>query len=325
LFFGRGQKLAGDVAFMDALALGMRPQTELTRQQTLKAPISCVGIGLHSGQRVHLTLRPTEADYGIVFRRTDLGADIPARFDCVRESRLATALMHPDRPEARVGTIEHLMAALGALGVDNALVELDGPEVPILDGSALPFVFLIDCAGVAALDAPRAEIEILRPVRLTDGDAAIELHPAPGFTSGLDMLLSIDFAASAIGHQTVSLRLTPDNFRHEICRARTFALAEEVAAIRAAGLGRGGSLDNAVVVDGNQVLNPGGLRMNDEFARHKLLDAVGDLTLAGAPIRGRFIAHRSGHALNNRLLRALFADRAAWRYVSDSLSSVAAA
>lgn len=310
---------------MDGLALGMMPQTEPAYQQTLKAPISCVGIGVHTGQRVHLTLRPAEADHGIIFRRTDLGIDIPARFDYVRESRLATALMHPDHPQARVGTIEHLMAALGALGIDNALVELDGPEVPILDGSAAPFVFLIDCAGVTTLDTPRAEIEVLRPIRITDGDAAIELHPAPGLVPGLDMSLSIHFAAPAIGQQTVSLRLTPENFRRELCRARTFALTEEVEAIRAAGLGRGGSLENAVVVDGDHVLNPTGLRMADEFARHKLLDAVGDLALAGAPIRGRFIAHRSGHALNNRLLRALFADRSAWRYASEAFSSAAAA
>ncbi len=310
---------------MDGVALGMRPQMELALQQTLKAPISCVGIGVHSGQRVHLTLRPAGADHGIVFRRTDLGADIRARFDHVRELRLATALMHPDHPEVRVGTIEHLMAALGALGVDNALIELDGPEVPILDGSASPFVFLIDCAGVIALDAPRVEIEILRPIRVTEGDAAIELHPVPGFVSALQMCLSIDFAAPAIGQQTVSFCLTPESFRRELCQARTFALAEEVEAIRAAGLGRGGSLENAVVVDGDQVLNPGGLRTADEFARHKLLDAVGDLALAGALIRGRFIAHRSGHALNNRLLRALFADRTVWRYVSEPFSSAAAA
>ena len=309
---------------MDGLALGIMPQTELALQQTLKAPISCVGIGVHSGQRVRLTLRPAEADHGIIFRRTDLGVDIPARFDYVRESRLATALMHPDQPQARVGTIEHLMAAMGALGVDNALVELDGPEVPILDGSAAPFVFLIDCAGVVALDTPRAEIEILRPVRVTDGEAAIELHPAPRSNPALEMSLSIDFAASAIGKQTVSLPLTPENFRRELCRARTFALAEEVEAIRAAGLGRGGSLENAVVVDADRVLNPAGLRMADEFAKHKLLDAVGDLALAGAPIRGRFTAHRSGHALNNRLLRALFADRTAWRYVSEVFSAAAA-
>jgi len=310
---------------MDGLALSLSPQSALACQHTLKTSISCVGIGLHSGQRVRLTLRPRDADRGITFRRTDLGVDLPARYDFVSESRLATGLTHPSRPEARVGTIEHLMAALTGLGVDNALIELDGPEVPILDGSASPYVFLIDCAGLVQQDAPRSVIEILRPVRVSDGEAFVELRPATGFSSSLEMSLSIDFAAAAIGHQTVSLRLTPESFRRQLCRSRTFALVEEVAAIQAAGLGRGGSLDNAVVVDGDRVLNPGGLRMADEFARHKLLDAVGDLALAGAQIRGRFIAHKSGHALNNRLMHALFSDRAAWRYaVPESLSAAAA-
>jgi UDP-3-O-[3-hydroxymyristoyl] N-acetylglucosamine deacetylase len=293
-------------------------------QRTLKAPIGCVGVGLHTGKRVSLNLRPADPNHGIVFRRTDLGRDIPARFDRVVDTRLATVLGDERWASARIGTVEHVMAALSALGIDNALVELGGPEVPALDGSAAPFVFLLDCAGVAEQPAPRSHIEIRRTVRVSEGDAFAELRPAALGNSGLEMALSIDFAAAAIGRQALSLRLTAETFRTELARARTFALAEEVSQLRAAGLAQGGSLDNAVVVDQARILNPGGLRMSDEFARHKLLDAVGDLALAGAPLCGRFIAHRSGHALNNRLLRALFADASAWREVDAAPVPVAA-
>jgi UDP-3-O-[3-hydroxymyristoyl] N-acetylglucosamine deacetylase len=298
--------------------------TPLAWQHTLKAPIGCVGVGLHTGRRVSLNLRPADPGHGIVFRRTDLGRDIQARFDRVVDTRLATVLGDQRWASARVGTVEHLLAALAALGVDNVLVELDGPEVPALDGSAAPFVFLLDCAGLVEQPAPRAHIEIRRPVRVSDGDAFAELRPAATGRPGLEMALSIDFAAAAIGRQALSLRLTPETFRSELARARTFTMAEEVTQLRAAGLAQGGSLDNAVVVDQARILNPGGLRMRDEFARHKLLDAVGDLALAGAPLCGRFIAHRSGHALNNRLLRALFADASAWRTVDAEPVSVAA-
>ncbi|HSU05223.1 MAG TPA: UDP-3-O-acyl-N-acetylglucosamine deacetylase [Acetobacteraceae bacterium] len=291
-------------------------------QQTLKSSIGCVGVGLHTGLRVAVTLRPAVAGHGIVFRRTDLGREIPARFDRVVEARLSTAVVHPHDPAARVGTIEHVMAALAGTGIDNVLVELDGPELPILDGSSSPFVFLIDCAGIAEQDAPRPVIEMLRRVRVADGDAWVELRPAAA--DGFHMELSIDFAATAIGRQSVSLRLTPESFRHQLCRARTFALAEEIEQLRAAGLARGGSLKNAVVVDRDRILNPGGLRMADEFARHKLLDAVGDLALLGAGIRGRFRAHRSGHALNNRLLRALTDEPSSWRFASAEALSAAA-
>lgn len=287
-------------------------------QQTLKAPIGCVGIGLHSGQRVSLTFRPAPVDHGIVFRRTDLGVDITARFDRVVDTRLSTVLAEGD---ARIGTVEHVMAALTGCGIDNALVEVDGPEPPILDGSAAQFVFLLDCAGTIRQDTPRSAIEVRRTVRVSDGDAFAELRPGG---ASLDMALSIDFAAPAIGRQALSLRLTAAAFRHELARARTFALLEEIDSLRAAGLAQGGSLQNAVVVDQARVLNPAGLLMPDEFVRHKLMDAVGDLALAGAPLRGRFIAHRSGHTLNNRLLQALFADHAAWREVAPAQLSVAA-
>jgi UDP-3-O-[3-hydroxymyristoyl] N-acetylglucosamine deacetylase len=303
---------------MDGLPQTLVAETTTWCQQTLKAPIGCVGVGLHSGRRVSLTLRPAPAGHGIVFRRTDLGADIQARFDNVVDTRLATVLADGD---ARIGTVEHVLAALAGCGIDNALVEVDGPEPPILDGSAAPYVFLIDCAGIAPQDSPRSVIEIRRPVRVSDGEAFAELRPA---VAGLDMALSIDFAAAAIGRQSLSLRLTPRTFRHELARARTFAMAAEVEQLRAAGLAQGGSLDNAVVVDQARVLNLTGLRMPDEFVRHKLMDAVGDLALAGAPLRGRFVAHRTGHTLNNRLLRALFADEAAWQETVPAALSIAA-
>jgi UDP-3-O-[3-hydroxymyristoyl] N-acetylglucosamine deacetylase len=309
---------------MDGMPHSFASAPRAVRQTTLKSAIGCVGHGVHTGRRVRLSLRPAEPDRGVVFRRVDLGRDIPARYDHVTDARFATTLGEPDDPACRVGTVEHVMGALAGAGIDNAVVELDGPEVPILDGSASPYVFLIDCAGVAEQAPPRHVIEVLRPVRVAAGDAWAELQPPTRPGPGFEMALSIEFAAEAIGHQSLALRLTPTTFRHQLCRARTFALAEEVAGLRAAGLARGGSLENAVVVDHDRVLNPGGLRMPDEFARHKLLDAVGDLALAGAALCGRFVAHRSGHALNNLLLRALFADPTAWREAGAEVASAAA-
>jgi UDP-3-O-[3-hydroxymyristoyl] N-acetylglucosamine deacetylase len=306
---------------MDGLPQIRMSDATTRSQQTLKAPISCVGVGLHSGVRVSLTFRPAPVGHGIVFRRTDLGLDIPARVDRVVETRLATVLANGD---ARIGTIEHVMAALAGCGIDNAVVEVDGPEPPILDGSSSPFVFLLDCAGVVAQDAPRGAIEVLRPVRVSDGDAFAELRPPIPGTPHLDMALSIDFPAVAIGRQALSLRLTPENFRQELARARTFALAEEIDQLRAAGLAQGGSLENAVVVAQARVLNHTGLRMPDEFVRHKLLDAVGDLALAGAPLRGRFTAHRAVHTLNHQLLEALCADLSAWEEIVPVQLSLAA-
>jgi UDP-3-O-[3-hydroxymyristoyl] N-acetylglucosamine deacetylase len=297
-----------------ALAIEI-PEIEagLAWQHTVKTSIDCVGIGVHTGRRIRLMIRPAPADHGIVFHRIDLERSVPARFDHVIDTRLCSVLGDPEVPEVRVGTVEHIMAALAARGIDNALIELDGPEVPILDGSAAPLLFLLDCAGAAQQTAPRASIEVLRPVRVSDGAAFVELRPARLGQTGLEMALSIDFAAGAIGRQACEFRLTQSAFRRELANARTFALAEEIEQLRACGLARGGSLENALVVAGDRVLNPGGLRMPNEFVRHKLLDAVGDLALAGAPLRARFIAHRSGHALNNAVLRALFADTTAWR------------
>jgi UDP-3-O-[3-hydroxymyristoyl] N-acetylglucosamine deacetylase len=295
---------------MDGLPHNIPTNVVPSIQKTLKAPIGCVGIGLHTGRRVELRLLPAPAGTGIVFRRTDLNATIPARYDHVVDTRLCTVIGLPDRPDARVGTVEHLMAALAGAGVNNAIVEVDGPEVPIHDGSSASALFLIDCAGVVGQDEFVPCIEVLRPVRVEQGEAFAELRPFP---LAFDMALSIAFDAAAIGRQALSLRLTEDSFRTELARARTFTVKTEVDMMRAAGLALGGSLENAVVVDGPRVLNPTGLRMADEFVRHKLLDAVGDLALAGGVLHARFVGHRTGHALNNRLLRALFADDANWR------------
>ncbi len=295
---------------MDGLPQTPALQIGPERQRTLRTGITCMGTGLHSGRRVQLGLRPAATGTGIVFRRTDLGVDIPARFDHVVDSRLCTVIGLEGQPEARAATIEHVMAALAGAGVHNAIVELDCAEVPILDGSAAEFLFLIDCAGVVEQSEFTSGIEVLRPVRVEQGEAFAELRP---FAFGFDMAMSIAFDAAAIGRQALTLRLTPETFRAELARARTFTMVSEIEALRSAGLALGGSLDNAVVVDGAAILNPAGLRMRDEFVRHKLLDAVGDLALAGAPLRARFIGHRNGHALNNRLLRALFADAANWR------------
>jgi UDP-3-O-[3-hydroxymyristoyl] N-acetylglucosamine deacetylase len=300
--------------------------TPQASQRTLRAAISCVGTGLHSGRKVNLTLHPAPTGAGIVFRRTDLARsapagqpddrDIPAIFDHVADTRLCTLLASPARPDLRVGTVEHLLAALSGLGISNVLITLDGPEVPILDGSAACFTFLIECAGVHEQAAPASAIEITRVVRVSEGDAFAELRPGG---PGLDMTMTIDFEARAIGVQSLSVPLSPQAFSGILARARTFTLASDVAAMRDAGLALGGSLDNAVVVDGTRVLNPGGLRMEDEFVRHKLLDAVGDLALAATTLHGRFVGHKSGHALNNRLLHALFADDANWSPLPASI------
>ena len=303
---------------MDGLPHLMELHSATRAQRTLRAAIDCTGVGVHSGRTSRLTLRPAAVGTGIVFRRGDLGVDIPARFDHVVDTRLCTVLGLPGRRDVTIGTVEHVMAALAGAGISNAIVEVDGPEVPILDGSAANFMFLIDCAGVVAQGDTERAIAVRRAVRVAHDDAFAELRPAAGHTS-LTIAMSIAFDDPAIGAQSLSLRISEDSFRREIAAARTFGRAADVAALQANGLARGGSLDNAVVVDGDKVLNPGGLRMHDEFVRHKMLDAVGDLALAGAPVIGRLTGHKSGHALNNRLLRALFADDANWAWV-DSIA-----
>ncbi len=280
-------------------------------RRTLKTSISCVGRGLHSGAEVRLRLVPAVSGSGIVFHRSDLGVSVPARFDLVSDTRLCTVL---GVSGALVGTVEHLMAALAASGVDDLRVELDAPELPVFDGSAAPFLFLIESAGIVEHGGQRETLEILRPVRVANNGAFAELRPHQPGGHGFELSLSIEFAAPAIGAQAFHMHLTPKHFAAELASARTFTLQSEVDALREAGLARGGSLANAIVVDGAKILNPEGLRFADEFVRHKMLDVVGDLALANAAICGRFIGNKTGHTLNNKLLRAVFADTANFRY-----------
>ena len=275
-------------------------------QRTLGGPIGCRGIGLHCGQAVSMTLRPAAPDSGIVFRRLDAGAEIRASWATAIESALSTVLSNGEG--IQVGTIEHLMAAFAGNRIDNAIVEIDGPEIPIMDGSAAPFARLIERAGIVAQDATRRAIKILKPVQVGDEAASAALLPAHAFA----MSFEIDFDNPMISRQEITLGLDAGTFNAEIAPARTFGLLDDWPRLKAAGLARGGSLDNAVVISGNRVLNDGGLRFADEFVRHKLVDALGDLYLAGGPIIGHFRGLRSGHALTRRLLAALFADRDAW-------------
>lgn len=273
-------------------------------QRTVKNAIGCTGVGLHSGARVAMTLHPAPADHGIVFRRTDIvsgQAEIAADWRNVVDSQLCTAIANDDG--VMIQTIEHLMAAFAGLGIDNALVELNGPEVPIMDGSAAPFVFLIECAGIAELDEPRHAVVVNKPVSVGDNGKRATFAPAPGFAIDL----TIDFANAVVARQEFAFDLADGSFKAELARARTFGFEDEISQMRKLGLLPGGSLDNAVVVSGAKVLNQDGLRYSDEFVRHKVLDCVGDLYLAG-PIVGRFEGFRTGHRLNNQLLRALFAD-----------------
>lgn len=279
-------------------------------QTTLTRPARFEGAGLHSGLPATLVLRPAPAGHGIWFRRTDVvGTDpmVPALWDAVRPAELCTRLVNLAGVE--VGTTEHLMAALAGCGVRNAVVEIDGPEVPILDGSARPFVAGIVAAGIRPQGGAVHAIEVLRPVEVRRGDALARLEPAPA----LSIEFHIDFADAAIGRQDKAMSLANGAFVRELCDSRTFCRRSDVEAMRARGLALGGTMENAVVVDGARVLSIGGLRRADEPVRHKMLDALGDLALAGAPILGRYVGVRSGHAMTNALLRALFADAGAFR------------
>jgi len=285
----------------------------MMRQRTLKSLVSASGVGLHSGQKVRMTLRPAPADTGIVFRRVDLPipVDIPARAELVGEARLASTLV---KGNVKIHTVEHLMSALGGLGVDNAYVDLDAPELPIMDGSAGPFVLLIQQAGLKQQAAPKRFLRVLRSVQVTEGDKWARLDPYDGYK----LSFSIDFRHPVIERstQSVSIDFAETSYVKEIARARTFGFMHDVEDLRDSGLALGGGLDNAVVLDEYRVLNAEGLRFADEFIRHKLLDANGDLYLLGKPLLAAFSAHKSGHALNNRLLRALLAEAAALETVS---------
>ena len=282
-------------------------------QHTLAAPAIFAGVGVHTGQHVRVSIRPAPVGAGIVFVRTDVqdrDNRVPVSAEAVIKTQLGTVIANA--AGVSVSTIEHLMAAMAALGVDNAVVELDGPEVPIMDGSAAPFVALLDRAGRRRQEAPRRYIEILAPVEVVDGDKRAALLPSDRF----EMAFEIAFDSAAIGRQAVDIFCDEQGFREELADCRTFGFVHEVEALRRMGLARGGSMDNAVVIDGDRILNPEGLRRPDEFERHKALDAVGDLYVLGAPVLGRFEGRYAGHGLNNALVRALHARPAAWRVVN---------
>jgi UDP-3-O-[3-hydroxymyristoyl] N-acetylglucosamine deacetylase len=280
-------------------------------QNTLTRSVTFQGVGLHSGAPVSMTVHPAGEDHGIWFRRTDLpvvDALIPARWDAVVSSRLCTLVANA--AGSSVSTIEHIMAALAGSAIHNALIDIDGPEVPILDGSAAPFVAGFFEAGIVAQNAPVRAIRVLKSVEVREGEAVARLEPS----DMLEIDFRIDFAEPAIGRQEKVLNMANGAFVRELSDSRTFCRNAEVVAMRERGLALGGTLENAVVFEGDKVLSPGGLRHADEPVRHKMLDALGDLALAGGPILGRYTGIRAGHALTNRLLRALFADPSAWRF-----------
>lgn len=285
----------------------------MIQQRTLKTMIRATGVGLHTGTKVYMTLRPAAANTGIVFRRTDLTPCVEIRGEpyAVRDVRLSSCL---EKAGAKVSTVEHLMSALAGLGIDNAYVDLTAPEVPIMDGSAGPFVFLLQSAGVEEQSAPKKFIRVLKPVEVREGDKWARFEPHNGYK----LTMSIDFAHPVFdkSRQSVTVDFSTTSYIKEVSRARTFGFMQDVETMRAQGLALGGSLDNAIVMDEYRVLNTDGLRYEDEFVKHKLLDAIGDLYLLGNPLIGAYSAYKTGHALNNRLLRRLVEDKPSWELVS---------
>jgi UDP-3-O-[3-hydroxymyristoyl] N-acetylglucosamine deacetylase len=282
----------------------------------------CAGIGVHSGAHVRMVLQPAPVDTGILFVRSDVKIVdnvIRAHADSVSDTRNCTTLRN--KVGVEIATVEHLMSACAGLGIDNLIVEVDGPEVPILDGSSAPFVQTLQNAGVKTQHAQQRMIRILEPIEVRMGAKSAALLPADDF-EGLDLDVTIRFADPAIGVQRRRVQLTPETFLTDVADARTFGFLADAEIMRAAGLGRGASMDNTLVVDGGRVVNPEGLRFDDEFVRHKLLDAVGDLAMAGAPIYGRFVADQPGHAMNARLVRALLDTPEAWRWENGAAETV---
>ena len=281
-------------------------------QKTINNKISCSGIGLHSGENALMTLFPAPCDSGIVFKRTDLPDQdnvIQANYKNVIGTNLGTTLTNASG--AKVSTIEHLMAAIWGCGIDNLLIEINGPEIPIMDGSSEPFVFLLECAGISTQEQPRRVIEILKKVRVEEKGKFIEVEPSKEFSIDLH----IDFDHKEIQQQKFDYHSTFTSFKNDICRARTFCFKHEVEQMHKMGLAKGGSLDNAIVVDENGVVNSSGLRYSNEFVRHKTLDFIGDVYLAGHYILGHFTASRAGHGINNKLLHEIFKDETAWRVI----------
>lgn len=285
----------------------------MVKQRTLKNVIRATGVGLHTGEKVYLTLRPAPVDTGIVFRRIDLAEPVEIRAcpENVSDTRLSTTLMSQG---VRVSTVEHLMSAFAGLGIDNAYVDVTASEVPIMDGSAGPFVFLVQSAGIAEQAAPKRFIRIKKEIRVEDGDKWASFEPFEGFK----VSFTIDFNHPTFKNSTqcASMDFSTTSFVKEVSRARTFGFMGDLEALRGAGLARGGGLDNAIVLDDYRILNDDGLRYEDEFVKHKVLDAIGDLYLLGHPLVGAFSAHKSGHKLNNRLLRLLVAEQDAWELIS---------
>ncbi|MBO9875477.1 MULTISPECIES: UDP-3-O-acyl-N-acetylglucosamine deacetylase [Xanthomonas] len=286
----------------------------MTQQRTLKNTIRATGVGLHSGDKVYMTLRPAPADHGIVFRRVDLdpAVDVPADAELVTETTLCTGL---SRGQAKIQTVEHLMSAMAGLGVDNAIVELSSAELPIMDGSAGPFVFLLQSAGIVEQNKAKRFIRIKREVEVRDGDKIARFVPYDG---GYKLGFTIEFDHPMIPakQSRQEIEFSTMAYIKEISRARTFGFMRDLEYMRERNLGLGGSMDNAIVLDEFRVLNDDGLRYADEFVRHKILDAIGDLYLAGGAILGAYEGYKSGHALNNKLVRALLAEQAAWEWVS---------
>jgi UDP-3-O-[3-hydroxymyristoyl] N-acetylglucosamine deacetylase len=285
----------------------------MVKQRTLKTTVQATGVGLHTGEKVYLTLRPAAIDSGIVFRRVDLDqhADIRAEAHAVNDTRLSTCL---EANGARVATIEHLMSALAGLGIDNAIVELTSPELPIMDGSAGTFIFLLQSAGIVEQTAAKKFIRIKKTVEVKDGDKWVRFEPYNGYK--LNFTINFSHPVFANTKQNVTVDLGEQSYIKEVSRARTFGFMQEVEYMRSQGLALGGSLDNAIVMDEYRVINPDGLRFEDEFVKHKVLDAIGDLYLLGHPLIGAFSGHKSGHALNNALCRALLADETAWELIT---------
>lgn len=285
----------------------------MIRQRTLKNVIRATGVGLHTGEKIYLTLRPAPVDAGIVFRRVDLDPviEIPARAENVGDTRLSTTLIQDG---VRISTVEHLLSAMAGLGIDNAVIDLSAPEVPIMDGSAGPFVFLLQSAGVQEQEAPKRFIRIKRAVKVEDGDKWAKFEPFDGFK----VSFSIDFDHPVFHGRAkqATIDFSTTSFVKEVSRARTFGFMRDIEALRANNLALGGSMENAVVVDDYRILNDDGLRYEDEFVKHKVLDAIGDLYLLGRSLIGAFSGHKSGHALNNQLLRALMAQQDAWELVT---------
>ncbi len=281
-------------------------------QKTINSKVRCNSVGLHTGAKVMMTLLPAPCNSGIVFRRTDLENgknEIRANYKNVKTTNLGTTITNEF--DAKVATIEHLMAAIWGCGIDNLIVELDGPEIPIMDGSAEPFVFLIECAGINIQDEPRRVIEIIKKIRVEEKDKFIELEPAKDFSIDLH----IDFNHKQLQSQKFDYHSTFTSFKNDISRARTFCFQHEIDHMHQLGLAKGGSLDNAIVIAEDGIVNQGGLRYQDEFARHKTLDFIGDMYLAGHYIIGHFKASKAGHGINNKLLHELFRDESAWRLV----------